>query len=159
MADISLVRPGERDLHHTRSGNVKVSYLVEREIDLAEVAAKKGSALADGDVVIALKIPARSVIQGAFVAVDEKLSDATAVVDVVTSSGTTLIGASAIGAADAGDIVSAASPAPVVTNTATDFVEVELSTIVADTTGKFRVAIEVLDLTKARRPGLAELGS
>ena len=159
MADINLVRPGERDLHHTRSGNVKVAYLVEREIDLADVAARKGSPLASGDVVIAFKIPARSVIQGAYVAVDEKLSDATAVAGVATASGTALVATAAVGAADDGDVVAAATPAPVITNTDTDFVEVTLSTVVAGATGKFRVAIEVLDLTKARRPGLAQLGS
>lgn len=158
MADITLVRPGERDLHHTRSGNVKVAYLVEREIDLEDVARRKGSALAAGDVVIALKIPARSVIQGAYIAVDEKLS-AAATVSVETESGTTLIATADVGAADAGDIVAAAVPAPVIINTDTDFVNVELTAVTADSTGKFRVAIEVLDLTKARRPGLAQLGS
>lgn len=159
MAEISLVRAGERDLHHTRSGNVKVAYLVERQIDLEDLAARKGSDLAAGDVVVAFKIPARSVILGAYVAVDEALSDDAATADVKTASGTDLVAGSAIGAAEAGDIVSAAIPAPVITNTDTDFVQVTLTAVAAKATGKFRVAIEVMDLTKARRPGLAELGS
>lgn len=157
MADINVIGVAERDLHTTRSGNVKTAYLVERQIDLAKLADKKGAALADGDVVIAIKIPAQSVIQSAFVAVDEKISDATASVVVDTASGTSLVAAAAIGAADANTVVAASTPQEIFNN-ATDTVNVTL-TGVAGATGSFRVSVEIMDLTQARRPGLAELGS
>ncbi len=51
-----------KDAQATRHGNTAVPYLVEQEIDLSKIATQKGSALAAGDIVEAIKVPAGSVV-------------------------------------------------------------------------------------------------
>lgn len=158
MADYSIVGVAERDLQPTRAAAV-LPMRIERKIDLAAIALASGTPLASGDVVQIMRIPHRSVIKGAYVSVDTVLSDAAATIDVDTASGESLIAAAAVGGADAGDVVAAATPAPVITNTDTDFIEVTLTGITANATGVFRVALEIMDLEGIRTSGIAQLGS
>lgn len=63
MATISSLANGGTG--HANRGNRRVPYLVEAYIDLADAATAKGSALAQGDVIEAINVPAGTFILGA----------------------------------------------------------------------------------------------
>lgn len=63
MATIDLAsRAGDGVNHVAKTGNVRVPYLIGKEINLASAVTAKGSALAQGDVIEALDIPANTMI-------------------------------------------------------------------------------------------------
>lgn len=62
MATISMTTAGVAGCHPSRNANVKVPYLVEVEIDLADAVTEKGSALAQADVIEAISVPANTMI-------------------------------------------------------------------------------------------------
>lgn len=158
MAVYSIVGASERDLHPTRAAAV-VPLRIERKIDLEALAEVKGGPIEDGDVIQIMRIPKQSVILGAFVGVDKALSNDGATADVATASGTALAAGVAIGAAENGDIVAATTPAPVITNTDTDFINLTINGVTEGGTGVFRVTLEIMDLVAIRNPGIAQLGS
>ena len=63
MATIALNQG--KTLRPTRGGNTTIPYLVEFTLDLAKAATAKGSALAAGDVIKTVDLPAHSIIWGA----------------------------------------------------------------------------------------------
>lgn len=72
----------EGTTHQTRSGNVNVPYTMTRVVDWAKVLAAKGSALAADDVVEVLRIPAETVIMGAWLKVDTAADSTTLTLDL-----------------------------------------------------------------------------
>jgi hypothetical protein len=82
MATISLVQGGTTG--HPSRTSVKQPYVVSRVVDFAEALATKGSALASGDVVEALAIPAGTMILagGAEVLTSGNATAATVDVDI-----------------------------------------------------------------------------
>lgn len=163
MATISVINPHERDLHASRSTNVKVPYLVERQFSIKELVALKGSALAPGDVVTALKVPANSVVVLATIGVKSKLKTTTLTASVgTTATPKAYIDAANLVALNADQVaVGVISPAPTtVINISGETVNVVLDTLVgADPDDVIRVNFQIVDVSTAPRPGIAALGS
>lgn len=62
MATVTMTSAGVAGCYPSRNGNVKVPYLVEYELDFADAATEKGSALAATDVIETIQIPAGTVV-------------------------------------------------------------------------------------------------
>ena len=162
MATISVIKPTEDGTHPTRMSAVKVPYTVERVIDVAELVAAKGSALAAADVIEVFKVPAHTVVLGAFIGKVEASNATTLTFDVVKGSTDFITGYNAQAAAVNSVATGIVSPSPrVVTNRPDDVVSIEIATLTgALTTGKFRVIGYLTDISEFNsNPGIAALGS
>lgn len=163
MATISVIKPHERDLHASRSTNVKVPYLVERQFSFRELKALKGSAVAAGDVVEALKVPANSVVVLATIGVKDKVKATALTASVGTASAAqAYIAGADLAALDADQVaLGIVAPAPAtVVNITGESVNVTIDTVTgADDDDVIRVNFQIVDLSTAPRPGRAALGS
>ena len=162
MATISVIRSTEVDLHVSRDGNVKTPYLVERDIDVAELVAKKGSALAAADVIEAIKLPAQTALLAVIVGKLEASNATTLTFDIgISTDPDGYIDGYDAQAAAVGSVGTAViTPAPLNVVNAGDTVDITFATLTGTlTAGKFRVAALVVDVTDAKAPGRAALGS
>lgn len=162
MATISVIKPEEVDTHVSRHGNVKSPYLVERDLVVSELIAKKGSALAAADVIEAIKLPKQTALLAVFVGKLEASDATTLTFDVGVSADPDgyIDGYDAQAAAVDSVATAVVTPAPLNVTNAGDTVDVTLATLTGTlTAGKFRVAALVVDITDAVAPGRAALGS
>lgn len=75
MATITtLASPAGNGKHSARSGATTVPYTIEATIDLAAAVTAKGSALAQGDIIQAISVPAESVILAVGVEVESAMT-------------------------------------------------------------------------------------
>lgn len=162
MATISVIKSTETDLHVSRHGNVKTPYLVERDILVSDLVAKKGSALAAADVIEAIKLPAQTALLGVFVGKLEASNATTLTFDVGVSANPDgyLVAYNAQAAAVGSVATGVVTPAELNVTNAGDTVDITFATLTGTlTSGKFRIAALVVDLTDAKAPGRAALGS
>lgn len=168
MATVSMYKKAG-PTHLSIGGNVAVPYVVSNTIDLAEVAAKKGSAIAVGDVIEGLYIPAGSQVLFAGLQVIEEMTGTStdATLDVGRTGGDVdaWVDGFDLDGASAGDYATAASaaitPAQVFfagAGTIDVLVATQTDTI---TGGKIRVFAHVVDHSDpgGEAAGLAQLGS
>lgn len=167
MATIStLVVAGTT--HQTIGGNNNKPYVVSNYIDLADVATEKGSAIAQGDVIQAIHVPAGSYVQFAGLQVMEVMTgtstDATLDFGVTGGDVDAWVDGFDLDGAAAGAYAAAATAS--ITPAQTFFAAADtLDLLVATQTGTitggvlraFAVIVPVSDLGRA--PGLAQLGS
>lgn len=159
MADINVIRQKETDLHVSRGGNVYVPYRIERMVKISELEAIKGSAVASGDVVQILKIPANTAVLASFVGVDEPLKATAATVNVVVDTVAYVTGADLVALTLDQTSATVVSPAPTTVINAKDkVVELELTTLTApDKNDAIRVSFLVVDVSRSKRSDIAQL--
>lgn len=138
--------------HPSRASNVKVPYLVEALVDLADTTASATTA--------AISIPAETMILGAglevLTAMTGTSTDATVTVKVGSTSYTSALD---IDAATAGAYTVSAALTPFVATSA-DTVDVVFNGFTGTITGgEVRVFALVVDVSNAAKPGLALLKS
>lgn len=159
MATVDMANFAGAGTHPARSTNVKVPYLTEVVLDLADAVTKKGSALASADVIQVVDIAANSAVLFAGAAIVDAMTgtSADATFDVTMAS-TDFVSAMDLDAASEGDI--SVSVDAVLNTSSADTIDVVLGTFTGTITGgKIRVFALVVDLTEAKRPGRAQLAS
>lgn len=162
MATISVIDPKEVDTHVSRHGNVKTPYLVERDIVIADLIAKKGSALAAADVIEAIKLPKQTALLAVIVGKLEASNATTLTFDIgVDTDPDGYVDGYDAQAAAVGSVGTAyISPLPFNVTNPGNTVDITFATLTGTlTAGKFRVAALVVDVTDAVAPGRAALGS
>lgn len=149
--------------HQSRNGNVKVPYLIEVELDLAAAVTAKGSALASSDVIQVIDIPAGSVVLfGGFevtTAMTGTSTDATLDFGVTGGDVDNLVDGFDLDGAAAGAYAASGVQEPVVlaaSDTLDLLIVTQTGTIL---TGVLRCFALVADVSAAKRPGRAALGS
>lgn len=65
MATVNFTRGSAAEGTHVSGLSNRVPYMVERVVDFAEVTTTKGSALANGDIVQVINVPANTLLHGA----------------------------------------------------------------------------------------------
>lgn len=167
MATIStLYKSGST--HQSTFNAVNNSYLVDNLIDLAEVASEKGSAIAQGDVIEALYLPAGTQVLFAGLQVVEEMTgtstDATVDLGITGGDVDAFVDGFDLDGAAAGAYATPASAAitPATFITTADTLDILVATQTGTITGgKVRVFAHVLDVSdkKKQRPGIAQIGS
>lgn len=162
MATISLANSVGSNKAPVQTTNLKVPYLIWREVDLAAAATAKGSALAAADVIEAIRVPKDHAVLRAFV----KKSGASAgtATDVTLDVGITGVDADVFVDGwdfDAAAVGSYGTPAGVQTPAfplaASDTIDILIATQTGTlTAGKIVVYAEVVDLTTAQRGNIAQ---
>lgn len=66
MATVAIANPVSANTAPVQTSNLKVPYMVWNEVDLAAAITAKGSALAQGDVIEAIRIPANHAVIAVF---------------------------------------------------------------------------------------------
>lgn len=161
MATISLatdtgtVRPSRN--------KVKMPYIVEATVDLAVAATTKGSAIAQGDVIEALNVPAKTVVMAAGIEVITAMTGTStdATIDVGFTGGDVdnFVDGFDLDGASAGALSGNGVQEPIVVSTA-DTVDILVATQTGTITGgKVRIWAVVADIDGVDAPGLATLGS
>jgi hypothetical protein len=164
MATIDFAVEGSAGNHPSRASNVKVPYLVEVEIDLAEAVVSKGSALASADVIQAIAVPADTVILFGGASCKEEMTGTST--DLSLDIGVTGVDVDAFvdgwdfDAASAGDYATVVGVNEPIFVTTADTIDIlfaaQTGTVL---TGVIRVFAMLLDVSDAKAPGLAVLGS
>lgn len=142
---------------------VKTPFLVEVEVDLAEVVTTKGSAIAQDDVIQVIDLAPGTMILAGGVQVTEAMTgtstDATIDVGVTGGDVDNLVDGFDLDAAAVGDYASTGVNEPVIV-AAADTIDILVATQTGTITGgKVRVFALLVDVTKKAAPGLAALGS
>jgi allophanate hydrolase subunit 2 len=145
------------------SGGVRTPYMVEVEVDLAEVVTAKGSAIAQGDVIEVIDLPAGTMILAGGVQVTEAMTgtstDATIDVGVTGGDVDNLVDGLDLDGAAAGAYAATGVNEPVIVASA-DTIDILVVTQTGSITGgKVRVFAVLLDVSAKSTPGLAALGS
>lgn len=167
MATINLTAeaPGNTTVHPSRASNVKVPYLVEVELDWAELATEKGSALAAADVIEAIYVPAGTMIINAglqvITAAGGESADNALDLGVTGVEPDVFVDGFDLDAAAAGAYAqNAAAFQPVVIGDTADTIDVLIqAATTAPTSGSIRVFALLVDVKDAKAPGLVALGS
>lgn len=163
MATVSLAATAAVQ-RPSRAANVKVPYLVEKVVDLAAAATAKGTTLASGDVIEAIRIPAESVVLAASFEITTAVTGGSADQAITLGDGvdpnrwvdTFDLDAAAKG--DYGPIVIATANPTVFASSDTVDIAITAATTVG-TAGKIRVFALMVDVSDAANPGLAQLKS
>lgn len=150
----------------TRHGNTAVPYLVEQEIDLAKIAAQKGSALAAGDIIEAVKVPAGTLVKFAGLALKTDMTgtstDATVDFGITGNDPDRFVDGWDVDAAVPGDQAPIAATAitPVAFSAVDDTLDILIATQTGTITGGvIRVFAEFLDLTDRPQGGIVGVTS
>ena len=151
--------------HASRASNVKVPYLVEVTIDFADAATAKGSALAAGDIIEAIKAPAETAIL--FAGLEVLTANVGGSSDVALDVGVTGIDPDAwvdgfdYDAAAVGAFAQfAAAYQPIAIGGTADTVDLLIqAATTAPTGGSVRVFALMVDISNKKAPGLVQLGS
>lgn len=164
MATIDLATEGAAGLHPSRNGNVKVPYLVEVEIDLAAAVTAKGSALAQGDVIEAIPVPAGTVILAGGANCKSVMTgtstDLTLDIGVTGGDVDNLVDGWDFDAATAGAFATTVGVNEPVFVTTADTIDILFVTQTGTVTGGvIRVFALLLDVSDAKAPGIAALAS
>lgn len=159
MADVNLANSSVKHFP-SRWANVKTFTLVEAVLDLAEAVTTKGSALASGDVLKIMNVPAESMVFMAGFEVLEAMGGTSTDATVNVSVGsTTFVSGFDLDAASVGDYATVADVAPAVV-TAADTLDVVLGTFTGTiTSGKLRVFMLLIDVSDRSNPGISKPGS
>lgn len=166
MATIDLATRSGQQAITQYAGGVQVPYAVEAELDFAAAVTEKGSALAQGDVVQVLDVPADTIVLlVTAMAAEEHAGTST---DLTLDFGITggdvdqWVDGWDFDAASVGDIPAIAAGATLPTLvTADDTIDVLLTTMTGTTTGgKIRIRALLWDVSEHyKAPGRAALGS
>lgn len=140
-------------------------HYAENNVEMGAAATAKGSALAAGDIIEAVRVPANSIILAAgFEVITDAVGPSTLTVDLgVTGVAVDIfVDGYDWAAGDVGDF--GAQPAafyPVVVGETSDTVDVELQTLSGGTlsAGELRVWVIYGDISDQRKPGLVALKS
>lgn len=163
MATIDLATLAGTTAPSRWSGGVRTPYMVEVEVDLAAAVTAKGSALAQGDVIQAVDLPAGTMILAGGIEVTSAMTgtstDATIDVGVTGGDVDNLVDGFDLDAASAGDFASTGVNEPVIVSAA-DTVDILIATQTGTITGgKVRVFVICQDVSAKNAPGLAALAS
>lgn len=163
---VDVTRPSTSAGHPSKFGpNVRLPYLIEVEVSAAELIAAKGSAIAAADVYDLVRVPAGSVVLGAYLQKTEAFAGTST--DLTLDFGVT--GGDVDAFVDGWDYDAAAlgSHAPLAAGQSVgvlfDAAGV-LSLLVATQTGTWtggaiRAQVLVLDVSDKQESGIAQLGS
>lgn len=164
MATVSMAPAANGNLHPSRASNVKVPYLVQFELDFADAAEEKGSALAAADVIECIRIPADTVVLFAGFEVKSVATGESADTAITLGDGVDpnrWVDTFDLDAAAAGDhgtiVVATANPTVFATADTIDVVISAATT--APTGGVLRVYAQMVDVSDDAAPGLVALGS
>lgn len=166
MATVNMARTSTSSAHVSSFGpNVRLPYLVEVEVNIVDVIATKGSAVAAADVIDVIKLPAKTIVLGAWLQKTAALTGTTT--DLTLDFGVT--GGDVDAFVDGWDFDGATvgNHGPVATPTAVNQLydaATTLSVLVATQTGtwltgKFRAQVLCLDVSDKLTAGIAQLGS
>ena len=164
MATISMASTGTG---HGQRTNKRTPYLVEWYIDLADAVTAKGSALAQGDVIEAIKVPAGTQVLFAGLQVIEEMegssTDATIDMGITGGDVDAFVDGFDLDGAAAGAFASpaTASITPATFVTTADTIDLLIATQTNTITGGvLRVFASLLDCSyQYDRPAIAQLGS
>lgn len=164
MATVDMTS-GVNTLHPTRAGNTSLPYLVEVNLDIAEAATEKGSALAAADVIKVIDVPAGTLVLAAGIQVTTETTDTQT--DVTVDLGITGVDADAfvdgydLDAASAGAYASQpAAYQPIVVGATADTIDLLIATATAaPTAGELRIWAVLQDISDRKAPGIVALGS
>jgi hypothetical protein len=166
MATITTLAPASTDNTHVSAhGNVKLPYLVEKELNYATALTAKGSALASADVIELIRIPAGTVVLGAGAQILVAGDSTTLTLHVGTGADNDEWVASLDGKATAGTYGTDLDAVPAWnTYTTTDTIDVTFATLTGTlATGKVRVYALLMDVSDAKGntggSGIAVIGS
>lgn len=164
MATVSMADASTRSQRPSRAANVKVPYLVEFVLDLADAATAKGSALAASDVIECIRIPAETAVLMAGFEVVTAVAGGSADVAVTLGDGSDpnrWVDTFDLDAASAGAhgtvVIATANPTVFASADTIDLVISAATT--APTSGTLRVYALMVDVSNAKAPGLAALKS
>jgi hypothetical protein len=164
MATVSLAAASTRVQHPSRASNVKVPYLVEYVVDLATAATAKGTALAASDVIEAIRIPAETVVLFAGFEIVTAATGGSSDQAILLGDGgdpNRWVDTFDLDAATAGAhgtiVIATANPTVFATADTID-ITISAATTVA-TAGTIRVYAQMVDVSNAKKPGLAALAS
>lgn len=142
--------------------NVKIPYVIYKEIDIAAAVTAKGSALAAADVIEAVRVPNNTLLIGGWA---QKTVALTGTVSVLTLNvGVTGVNATAyangwdaFGAAVLGYSAPTALTPVIVSTVGSDTVDITLASLTGTLlTGKILVAVIVVDATEEQRSVIAQ---
>lgn len=164
MATIDMATEGAAGLHPSRASNVKVPYLVEVEIDLADAVTAKGSALAQADVIQAIPVPAGTMILAGGAACKAVMTgtstDLTLDIGVTGGDVDNLVDGWDFDAATAGAFATVVGVNEPVFITTADTIDILFVTQTGTVTGGvIRVFALLVDVSDSVASGLAALGS
>lgn len=160
MATVDVSQALTANTHPSRHGAVRVPYVVDQDVDIADVLTAKGSALAASDVVTVLRVPAGTLIMAGGVEIVTPGDSTTLTYDVGTGVDADVFVDGVDGKSAAGTYAQAPAAYQPVLAVAEDTVDVTLATLTGTlTTGKIRVWAMFCDVTDIPSPGLAKVGS
>lgn len=161
MATITtLANPLSAGTSMSASSNVKIPYVIWKEIDFAAATTAKGSALAATDVIEAVRIPANHIILGGWAkktsAMTGTTTDLTLSVGVTGGVTNNIINAWDYDAAAVGSFGTLGTQVPVMI-TSSDTVDILIATQTGTLTGgKVLIGILVLDADVEARGNIAQ---
>jgi hypothetical protein len=161
MATITtLANPLSAGTTIVQSSNVKIPYMIWKEIDFAAAATAKGSALAASDVIEAVRVPANHIVLGGFAKKTSAMTGTTT--DLTLSIGITggvtnnIVNAWDYDAAAVGTFGTLGTQVPVQV-TASDTVDILIATQTGTLTGgKILVGILAIDCDVEPRANIAQ---
>lgn len=164
MATITMTTAGVAGCHPSRNANVKVPYLVEVEIDLADAVTEKGSALAQADVIQAISVPANTMILAGGAACKSVMTgtstDLTLDIGITGGDVDNLVDGWDFDAATAGAYATVVGVNEPVFITTADTIDILFVTQTGTVTGGvIRVFALLLDVSDAQAPGIVAVGS
>lgn len=164
MATITMTTAGVAGCHPSRNANVKVPYLVEVEIDLADAVTEKGSALAQADVIQAISVPANTMILAGGAACKSVMTgtstDLTLDIGITGGDVDNLVDGWDFDAATAGSYATVVGVNEPVFITTADTIDILFVTQTGTVTGGvIRVFALLLDVSDAQAPGIVAVGS
>lgn len=164
MATVSMATTGAAGRHPSRASNVKVPYLVEVEVDFADAATEKGSALAAADVIEVLTIPANTMLLAGGACVKEAMTgtstDLTLDIGVTGGDVDNLVDGFAYDGVAAGVYATVVGVNEPVFFASSDTIDILIATQTGTLTGGvLRVFALLVDVSDSSAPGLAALGS
>lgn len=147
--------------HPTRSGNTRVPYLVQYELNYADALTAKGSALASADIFELIRIPAGTVVLGAGAEVKVAGDSTTLTVSIGTGADDNEWVDALNGKATAGTYGTDLDAVPAWnTYTATDTIDVTFATLTGTlTTGKLRVYALMMNVSDDAERAIVVPGS
>ncbi len=162
MATISLSNVTGSNKAPVQTSNLKVPYLIWKEVDFAAAAAAKGSALAASDIIEAVRVPKDHAVLRAFVKKTSAITGTST--DLTLHLGITGLSSNVFGngwdydAAVVGTYgTHAGAQTPAYPLAASDTVDITIATQSGTFTGgKAIVYVEVVDLTTNQRGSIAQ---
>jgi hypothetical protein len=164
MATISLAQATGSNKAPVQTSNLKVPYLVWYEVDLAAAVTAKGSALAQADVIEALRVPKDHAVLSAFAKCTSEMTgtstDLTIDIGITGGDVDNYVDGWDFPAATVGDYASPVGVNEPVTVATADTIDLLFATQTGTVTGgKLEVYALVVDLSRQDRGSIAQPGS